>query len=81
MSNFTTTITATTTPTPQIAEISERVKEKLYFLCPTSRHDELTSLIATTPDATPKTLFEQVTTWFLESKYPATSPASPNTLE
>ena len=36
---------------------------------------------ATPPDATPKTLFEQVTTWFLESKYPASSPASPNTSE
>ena len=80
-SNFATTITTTTTPNPQIDGITETVKEKLYSLCPTSWHDELTSLIATTPDATPKTLFEQVTTWFLESKYPATSPASPNTLE
>jgi hypothetical protein len=80
-SNFATAITTTTTPNPQIDGITETVKEKLYSLCPTSRHDELTSLIATTPDATPKTLFEQVTTWFLESKYPATSPASPNTLE
>jgi hypothetical protein len=80
-SNFTTTITTTTTPTPQIDGISQTVKDKLYFLCPTSRHNELTSLIATTPDANPKTLFEQVTSWFLESKYPATSPASPNTLE
>ena len=35
-SNFTTTITTTTTPIPQIDEITETVKEKLYFLCPTS---------------------------------------------
>ena len=47
-------------------------------------------LTTTTPDQNdPNTLltlisnnlFEQVTSWFLESKYPATSPASPNTLE
>ena len=80
-SNFTTTITTTTTPTPEIDDLTDTVKEKLYFLCPTSRHTDLTSLIATTPDATPKTLFEQVTTWFLESKYPTSSPASPNTSE
>jgi hypothetical protein len=77
-SNFTTT---TTTPTPEIDDLTDTVKEKLYFLCPTSRHADLTSLITTTPDATPKTLFEQVTTWFLESKHPTSSPASPNTSE
>jgi len=80
-SNFTTTIATSPTPTPPVDDPSDMIKAQLYSLCPTSRHDELTSLIARTPDTTPKTLFEQVTSWFLESKYPATSPASPNTLE
>jgi hypothetical protein len=72
-SNFT-----TTGPTPT-SQLDKSTRDKLYFLCPPSRHSKLDSLLISSPDANPQTLFAQVTTWFLESKCPMTSPASPHT--
>jgi hypothetical protein len=72
-SNFTTTCS---TPTSQL---NRSTRDKLYFLCPPSWHSKLDSLLISSPDANPQTLFAQVTTCFLESKCPTISPASPHT--
>ena len=50
-SNFTTTI-----PTPT-SHLGKSTRDKLYFLCPPSRHNNLDSLLNSSPDANPQSLF------------------------
>jgi hypothetical protein len=48
----------------------------LFSICPNSRKTELATIIKTSPEATPTSLFPLISEWFMESK-PAHQPATP----
>jgi hypothetical protein len=48
----------------------------LFSICPDSRKAELATIIKTSPESTPTSLFPLISEWFMESK-PAHQPATP----
>jgi hypothetical protein len=67
------------TLSPSTSPLKEGTCKQIYLLCPPLQHNNLDFLIASSPDADPQTLFAQATKWFLKSKCPMSSPASPHT--
>jgi hypothetical protein len=51
--------------------INNDTRDKLYLLCPPERHNDLESLLSSSPETELQALFQKVTQWFLESDCPA----------